>query len=118
MSVLIKGMDLPESCDKCKLRSGSFRTMCNVLNTYIDVGTRSDPKENRDDRCPLVEITTPHGRLIDVDALLIKAKQKLEKDKLEYEPNSVERFVLELTYQIFVDSLAEQEAPVVLEAEV
>ena len=55
MSVLIKGMQIPENCIKCGL-------MCalrhfNILN------------DNRPSNCPLVELPEHHGRLIDANVL-------------------------------------------------
>lgn len=53
MSVLIKGMDMPTDCGKCF------------------VGDRSICK----DGCPIEEVPTPHGRLIDADELIRMAKK-------------------------------------------
>ena len=47
MSILIKGMKMPESCDMCPIEG------CEYINKKFT--------------CPLVEIPTPHGRLIDAD---------------------------------------------------
>lgn len=55
MSILIKGMEMPTSCDDCKLRMAVG--CCGNL-----------PHNTRMPNCPLVEIP-PHGRLIDADAL-------------------------------------------------
>lgn len=76
MAVLIKGLEMPESCAKCRLRGGSFGTFCNVLHEYID-NTCGVPRNKRMDNCPLIPIATPHGRLIDAD----KALNKLANDK-------------------------------------
>lgn len=51
MSLILKGMQIPENCAKCGL-------MCvlrhfNILN------------DNRPDDCPLIELPEHHGRLID-----------------------------------------------------
>ena len=51
-------MEMPDNCDKCKIRYGMF---CPVLNRFIDEGRRHN--------CPLAEIPEPHGRLIDADKL-------------------------------------------------
>ena len=47
MSILIRGMKMPESCGKCFVGD---RTICA-------------------DGCPLVEVKEPHGRLGDLDEL-------------------------------------------------
>lgn len=56
MSVLIRGMRFPKTCDECLINCG--RSML-----YIGITDRRSPD------CPLVEIPTPHGRLIDVDRI-------------------------------------------------
>lgn len=70
MSILIKGMEMPEGCFGCILSFMWFNGIetvlqCNVLNKLVsDDGTK-------DTNCPLVEIP-PHGRLIDADSLEVK----------------------------------------------
>lgn len=51
MSILIKGIKRPKNCDECPL-----------ADSYLACDARSI-------NCPLVEVPTPHGRLIDADAL-------------------------------------------------
>ena len=53
MSVLIRGMEMPERCGQCFLRVGNCKQ-----RIYM---------EQRPKNCPLVEIPTPHGRLADLD---------------------------------------------------
>ena len=53
MSVLIRGMEIPERCGQCFLRVGDCKQ-----RMYM---------EHRPKGCPLVEVKEPHGRLIDVD---------------------------------------------------
>ena len=55
MSVLIKGMEMPERCGMCFLRVGNCKQ-----RIYM---------EQRPKACPLIEIPTPHGRLVDADKL-------------------------------------------------
>ena len=64
MSVLIKGMEMPTSCDDCRLNNG---ISCYAVLEYMedDVVGRTD---DRPDWCHLVPVP-PHGRLIDADAL-------------------------------------------------
>lgn len=59
MSVLIKGMEMPEDCFSCPLKEEGF---CNITNAY------AGQIYERNSDCPLVEVPTPHGRLVDVDA--------------------------------------------------
>lgn len=53
MSVLIKGMEMPENCKDCRFHGRGFCFL-------------ADLKDNGN--CPLVEVP-PHGRLIDARAL-------------------------------------------------
>ena len=55
MSVIVKGMEMPERCGACFLRVGGCKQ-----RIYM---------EQRPKYCPLVEISTPHGQLIDADKL-------------------------------------------------
>ena len=73
MSVLIKGMEMPENCIDCdwSYYVGNGRALCKKVSMTekTDIMT-----ERRADFCPLVEVP-PHGRLIDADEL---SKQKYE----------------------------------------
>lgn len=69
MSILIKGMEMPTSCDDCEFckRDISGYDWCCIPMT----SGRSKPLDEpvaKPDWCPLIEIQ-PHGRLIDADAL-------------------------------------------------
>lgn len=67
MSVLIKDMEMPTSCDDCRLNNG---ISCYAVPEYTedDVVGRTD---DRPDYCPLIPVPA-HGRLIDADALRSK----------------------------------------------
>ena len=70
MSVLVKGMEMPSGCNMCQLRDLCYDYyICRAkkLNDgrYLDV---DDVTNRRHRYCPLIEIPTPHGRLIDADA--------------------------------------------------
>lgn len=72
MSILIKGMDMPKSCyNHCDFIAFEF---C-PLKDYIE---SHNYKSSTHPDCPLIEIPTPHGRLIDKDELL----SHLSKDPL------------------------------------
>lgn len=63
MSVLIKDMEMPDKCGCCKLFHAEYPMHCTAIKEYR---TASAPYGmSRPDWCPLVEIKTPHGRLID-----------------------------------------------------
>ena len=66
MSIIVKGMEMPKNCDECPCyyeTEGAWRNECEVL------GKEYIADDYRPEWCPLVELP-PHGRLIDVDALM------------------------------------------------
>ena len=63
MSVLIKGMEMPALCQECDLY---IEGAC-YAKGYRDY--RSIMDMSKPDDCPLIEVPTPHGRLIDADAM-------------------------------------------------
>ena len=70
MSVIIKGMKMPKSCDSCDLiqfDDEGLEAHCPLSPYYRWCGT---PPDYRPEGCPLVEVPTPHGRLIDADELI------------------------------------------------
>lgn len=77
MSVLIKGMNMPTSCNICPMLEGnSLDGLCHAANRWLDDERwgwcrypEGDVDDSRPLNCPLVEIPVPHGRLIDADAL-------------------------------------------------
>lgn len=67
MSVLIKGMEMPKNCEGCDLADWyNGNICCYALRYTVDVSEM----EQLHTMCPLVEVPTPHGRLIDADELL------------------------------------------------
>ena len=73
MSVLIKGMKMPKTCEECdfchwsNLHQTGRCDRCDDEPVCADFGT--DYKRVRARFCPLVEVPTPHGRLFDADEL-------------------------------------------------
>ena len=59
MSVLIKGMKMPETCNECYLRE---KYVCPILRCVVEGYYRPS-------FCPIVPVPTPHGRLVDADKL-------------------------------------------------
>jgi len=92
MSVLVKGVEMPESCDTCFL---SKWDTCNERFYCMF------------DDCPLVEIPVPHGRLIDAETK-IEAQYYDE----EHEEWTMQTFTVE-----DIISIADNEVPTVIEAE-
>lgn len=73
MGVYIKGMEMPDSCDVCKFSDWSnlHQTACCKILEYRPCfrDYSSEYKTRISDLCPLVEVPTPHGDLIDRDIL-------------------------------------------------
>lgn len=73
MSVLVRGMELPENCWSCRMFCNCFACEgydCHCAALGKDIGTEAEvPRNKRRDDCPLVPVP-PHGRLIDADALI------------------------------------------------
>ena len=73
--VLIKGMEMPTRCDDCvmghELAVGTSVTGygCLAMLRMGDARIRPISCGTRPDWCPLAEVATPHGRLIDADAI-------------------------------------------------
>lgn len=63
MSVFIKGMEMPALCQECDLYIDGA-CYAKGYRDYQSIMDMSKP-----DDCPLTEIPTPHGRLIDADKL-------------------------------------------------
>ena len=83
MSVLIKGFKMPEDCRECPLEMyymNCGETRCRAENKILAENFKTTPFDGRPDWCPLVEVTTPHGRLIDADALL----EDVRKNSVSY----------------------------------
>lgn len=71
MSILIKGMDMPTSCP-CELVGAGYDLYCSFVYGVPKRVREYDEcckTKTRPEWCPLVEVPTPHGRLIDADAL-------------------------------------------------
>ena len=96
MSVLIKGMKMPKSCSECGFEC---RAYCFLVDTVIE-------SNDRPDWCPLVEVPTPHGRLVDCETL---------KDNLAvlFERNEI---LIDVWLVYAIDDLID-ELPTIIEAE-
>ena len=100
MSVLIKNMEMPTNCADCPLNYDQMACAVTWTRWWSDsmVIMNFDSDKERMPNCPLIEIPTPHGRLIDADELA---------NKTFYGATSAPY----ITYKKFVD------APTVIEAE-
>lgn len=81
MSVVIRGMKMPKSCDECPCyyeTEGAWRNECEVL------GKEYIADDYRPEWCPLIELPAGHGQLIDADELA-KEIQTLQKYRFSIE---------------------------------
>jgi hypothetical protein len=81
MSVLIRGAGMPEACCTCPC---SYDNQCAVNLKYP---TFEEYHGSRPVWCPLIEVPTPHGRLIDADAIMREiesAERTMEEHGREY----------------------------------
>lgn len=88
MSVLIKDMEMPTSCESCPCKtSDAFGGLGCQTTGYIPLRKAN---QGRPDWCPLVEIP-PHGRLIDAD----KLKEEFPHDEDWDYPVNTNSYVVE-----------------------
>ena len=112
MSVVIRGMKMPKSCDECPCyyeTDGAWRNECEVL------GKEYIADDYRPEWCPLIELP-PHGRLIDADALLDKITRT--KDGMKYVDKVLTASKEELRTALINIPLCVNNAPTVIEEEV
>jgi len=84
MSILIKGMEMPENCFECPCCrhdsvDGIKAEQCNLTLDVFDANY-FERWNSRAQNCPLIELP-PHGRLIDADKL--KSRLVLDNDSNE-----------------------------------
>lgn len=98
MSILIKGMQMPDNCDVCIFSDWSnlHQTSCCKLKAY-EPGFQDYSiayRTQRSNICPLVELPEHHGRLIDADRLMRVYEDRLEKVADRYGVDSSEAGIL------------------------
>lgn len=87
MGVLINGMKMPKNCEECdfchwsNLHQTGRCDRCDDEPVCADFGT--DYKRTRARFCPLVEVPTPHGRLIDADEVHFTMTDTIEQGRAE-----------------------------------
>lgn len=67
MSVIVKGMRMPEKCGSCDLFHAESPMYCTVVKGHKTVGAPYGMP--RPEWCPLVELPEKHGDLIDRDVV-------------------------------------------------
>lgn len=111
MGVVINGLSMPKNCLLCPCCVGEGigagrQHYCQAIDDEPCVSETYRPKN-----CPLVEIPTPHGRLIDADRLM----EVIEKNSylLKGYYNSLENGMFLTGIKQAID-----ESPTIIEAEV
>ena len=108
MSVLIKGMEMPENCSECKIKGEGSDSLYTWSCPFTGMEyTKYEEENGRLDECPLVEVPKPHGRLIDTSH---KVDMSFYDD--EYEEHSMRTVTIEELLMV-----ADNEVPTVIEAE-
>lgn len=71
MSFFIKGMEIPRRCGLCPCFHAEHPMYCQAVKADKEKRIVAPYGLPRPDWCPLVEIPTPHGDLVDRDKLMI-----------------------------------------------
>jgi hypothetical protein len=96
MSVIVKGMDMPERCNECGLFFGGLCFAAPPETNALVAETVEEAfKQKKPDWCPLVALPEKHGRLIDGDYLYDRLKALGLKDEnvfriIKEEPTVIE----------------------------
>lgn len=70
MSILIKGMEMPKTCEECTF--GYEEDVAWMACIPQGVSVRKESVQGIcDPHCPIVEVPAPHGDLIDIDSKII-----------------------------------------------
>ena len=104
MGVYIPKMKKPKCCGVCLLCLDDSR----IANGYCMIFHRHVNMAELDEKCPLIEVTEPHGRLIDAD----KQHKRLQKQvmALYSEKSDKYSYLMDVLYSIHGE-------PTIIEAE-
>lgn len=87
MSVIVKGMEIPESCRECPFEnyySDTGKTVCMASLRVLAIGFGIISFDGRHSSCPIVALPDKHGRLVDADATIKEIKAR-NPDDVTYE---------------------------------
>ena len=72
MSVIVRGMEMPTNCADCPLNYDQMACAVTGTRWWSDsmVIMNFDSDKERMPNCPLIEVPTPHGDLVDREKLL------------------------------------------------
>lgn len=72
MSFIVRGMEMPKSCFFCpmRLKVDPDTILCQATGERFEETFTATIEMRNGGKCPLVEVPTPHGRLVDADELI------------------------------------------------
>lgn len=73
MSIVVKDMEIPESCRECPFEnyySDTGKTVCMASLRVLAIGFGIISFDGRHSSCPIVALPDKHGRLVDADAIV------------------------------------------------
>lgn len=128
MSVLVKGMEMPKACSECRLLEGdSWYGLCHGANRWLDDDDffswyqypEGDIDDSKPVNCPLVEVPTPHGRLVDADAMVGDDNEAYKTAQLALMGAGSGADAMRMVYEVAHKNLQMfiADAPTVIEAE-
>lgn len=114
MGIYIKGMEMPKSCGECDYCHPTDKFPCWCY--LVDIPIKPSETDLRDGLCPLIEVTEPHGRLIDADKL---DAYKLPSEKQDFKTWHKHSAEYKYAVPVFNSALdmVKNNAPTVIEAE-
>jgi len=81
MSILIKGMEMPQNCGDCPLFESKYHYHgCHAVPESFSVLNMWDFVGEKPSWCPLIELP-PHGRLVDIDRLFLEVNNLINSEK-------------------------------------
>lgn len=86
--IYIKDMEMPTSCGYCPIGSALYCSLMPGVPALVKEYNQALRTNRRHSNCPLVSVS-PHGRLIDADALI----ETLNNNKIPYN-NDVNYFLM------------------------
>lgn len=78
--ILIRGMEMPESCDKCNLFNGCWCMALGIGNWRKSYN--KPPEGERLSDCPLDPLPEGHGRLIDAEAYVDYMQNRYDNNEI------------------------------------
>ena len=122
--ILIKNMKMPKDCLHCDfshMASDCLKIWIICKPKDISVTDGDAVKDGRPDWCPLIEVPTPHGRLIDADAYHKEIRERYESAREWYKGANTDdiKSRAESALSTFTEcSLTLQNMPTIIGAEV